>query len=775
MSHTLRAASRHRLLILGVGGLLVCYLLLLIAVGFLGQQRLRDALERQTHLDLEKREAALSYFFTERRDDMAMLAGDRALETFFANQALGMSMAYGLRASLLALRDQLVHLQSLKRVDDIEAYRRIAFYLPDGKPMADTLSEDVSHVIATQPVNKACLDSPRIVLNRTAEAAQIQACAPVYYKGQLMGMVVGDINSEPALAALLVDHEDHEGTTFVLYGPEKMLFPLGSHRRLAALNEQQLRSGLQLQVQDTPLRLVGFGDALPEQQYFTSPWFLAALFLLAIPVSSGVMHLLRLNNHNLMLRTRVEASVRRRRALSEHNVALQNEIAKRKEYEKLLAKQANYDLLTELPNRALALDRLSQAIKHARRDSQRVLVMFADLDHFKLVNDSLGHAAGDALLRQAAKRLTSVLRESDTVARLGGDEFLLIFPEVRSVDNAETLATAILEVLRPPFRIRNQEFFIGVSVGLAMCPDDGDTPEQLLKNADMALYRAKCEGRNRFHFFTPTMDRYAKERLVLESHLRHAIEREELQVVYQPLVDLRHGREIIGVEALLRWHNPELGSVPPSDFIPLAEETGIIHDLTGWVMQNACQQAVTWNQIRPLRLAINVSPKEFIFPERLLTTLDLVLATTELPREQVELELTESLLVQENPGIDAALRRLDASHIRLSVDDFGTGYSALSYLQRFPFDTLKIDRSFVQGVENNPASAALIRAIIGMADALGLETVAEGIETESQATFLARHGCRYAQGFLFSPPLSADEFSELLQPGDSAPRLRQSV
>jgi diguanylate cyclase (GGDEF)-like protein len=763
-----QSTRKQRRVILAIGALVGCYLLLLSGAGLFGQERLREALARQTHLDLEKREAALRYFFAERRDDMATLALDRALDTFFANQALGMSMAYGLRASLEALRERLEQLQQLKRVGPIQVYRRVAFYLPDGEVLADSLGADVAGQAWAAPQQIVQLDRPRILLSPTPQGPRIHAAAPVRHKGRLVGMVVGEIDSKPALEALFAERHDSQGAAFVLYGPQGVLFPLGSQQRLAGLDAAQLQDGAKIAVRDTPLGLIAYGDVLPSEQYYTSPWFLAGLFLLALPVAGGVWHLLRLNTHNLVLRTRVEAAARQREALREHNAALQNEIAKRREYEQLLAKQANYDPLTSLPNRHLAFDRLSQAIKHARRERLRVLVMFADLDHFKLVNDSLGHAAGDQLLRDAAARLTSVLRDSDTVARLGGDEFLLIFPDVHSIDNAESLASTVLEVLRPPFEVEQQEFFIGASVGLAMCPDDGDTPEQLLKNADMALYRAKAEGRNRFHFFTPTMDSYAKQRLVMESHLRHAVEREELQLVFQPLVDLRHGRSVVAVEALLRWHNPELGSVSPADFIPLAEETGVIHELTDWVLRQACEAAGTWPSERPLRVAINISAKEFVFPERLLRKLQDLLADGRLAPERLELELTESLLMQANPAVATVLQHLDAHGVRLSIDDFGTGYSALSYLQRFPFDTLKIDRSFVQGVETEPASAALVRAIIGMAEALGLETVAEGVETEGQAAFLTGHGCRYAQGFLFSRPVSAGAIAALLQPGQAA-------
>lgn len=493
----------------------------------------------------------------------------------------------------------------------------------------------------------------------------------------------------------------------------------------------------------------------------TSPWLLAALLLLALPVLVGVYFLLRFNSHNLVLQTRFEAARLRQEELQVHNRRLQNEISKRVEFERRLAHQANFDDLTSLPNRNLALDRLSQAVKRARRNAGKILLMFIDLDHFKQVNDSLGHQAGDKLLREASARLTEAVRDSDTVARLGGDEFLLICPEVSGPAPAESLAENILEALSPPFHVENQEFFVRASIGLALYPEDGSTPEQLLKNSDVALYRAKDEGRNRFCFFTPAMDAAAKQRLVLESHLRHAIEQDELRLVYQPMIDLADG-QVVTLEALLRWHSHSLGEITPNEFIPLAEDTGIIHDLTRWALHQACAQMAHWGDDQVVRVAVNISPKEFVNPERLTTLVDDCIKNSGLLPQRLELELTENMLVHDHPETSKTLAHLDKLGIRLSVDDFGTGYSALSYLQKFPFDILKIDRSFVQGIEKEPASAALVRAMLVMAKALGLETVAEGVETGAQARFLALHGCRYAQGFLFSAPIATNQVREFL-------------
>ncbi len=490
-------------------------------------------------------------------------------------------------------------------------------------------------------------------------------------------------------------------------------------------------------------------------------WRWLALLLLALPMLVGIGFALRLHEQNRSLQHRFDASRERRDALQRVNQRLEQELAKRVDYERRLAYQANYDDLTRLPNRGLALDRLAQSIKRARRLNAKVLVMFIDLDHFKQVNDSLGHPAGDRLLREAAARLSEVVREADTVARLGGDEFLLICPDVDTVGSAEGLAENVLAALSPPFLVDNQEFLVRASIGLAFFPADGNDPEQLLKNADVALYRAKDQGRNRFSFFTREMDLAAQQRLMLESHLRHAVDAGELRLVYQPILALADAR-VVGLEALLRWQSPRLGPVDPTEFIPLAEATGMIHELTRWVLEHAVSQAAAWPREHPLRLTVNISPKEFALPERLIETLMPLLEQGRLPADRLELELTEGLLVQDQPATGNALNYLNERGIRLCVDDFGSGQSALALLQRYPFDALKIDRRTIQGIARDPADAALVRAILAMAGALGIETVADGVETEAQADFLRRHGCHYAQGYRFGAALEADEVAGFL-------------
>lgn len=490
--------------------------------------------------------------------------------------------------------------------------------------------------------------------------------------------------------------------------------------------------------------------------FLTSPLFLGALTLTTLPLLVGVIYLLKLNNRNQVLLNRFQVTSQQREILNQQNERLQTEINKRVESEQQLAHQANYDQLTGLPNRNLALDRLTQAIKWAKRDGRTVLTMFLDLDRFKQVNDSLGHSAGDELLREAAQRLQSSVRDSDTVSRLGGDEFLVICPEMSEPADWEHCATQMLKVLSAPFFVGDHEFFIGASIGVAAYPHGGKEPQKLLKNADIAMYAAKDQGRNRYCYYDPSMDAAAIEGVRLENNLRHALQRDEFRLVFQPIVAIGSGR-IVAVEALLRWTNKELGDVPPDKFIPVAEETGLIHEIGEWLLTEACRAIAGMQQDQRFRIAINLSSKQFSRPGRLLECVLFALRQSGLMPNQLELEITESILIDDRPEITDLINQLDRIGVRLSLDDFGTGYSALNYLQRFPFDVLKIDRSFISQVPASKANSSLIRAIIAMAHALDLEVVAEGLETREQAGFLLVYHCEYGQGYLYSQPMSADQ------------------
>jgi diguanylate cyclase (GGDEF)-like protein/PAS domain S-box-containing protein len=441
---------------------------------------------------------------------------------------------------------------------------------------------------------------------------------------------------------------------------------------------------------------------------------------------------------------------------------LLEDISDRVAYRESLFRQANFDTLTELPNRQLAMDRLAQAVNAAERHGRQIALLFVDLDRFKIVNDTLGHQYGDELLLEAARRLRQCVREEDTVARIGGDEFLIILGNQHSSSDASQAASKVIATIDQPFLIDNRELSITASIGLTLFPDDGTTPLELLRNADAAMHMAKQQGQNTYHFFTPEMNQRALNRLNLETQLRQALKRQEFELYYQPLVALDTG-EVLGAEALMRWRKPELGNPGPDIFIPIAEETGLIVPIGHWLLQEACAQAARWlARGINIRMAVNISSRQFI-GNNVVSAVEKALVQNRLPAANLELEITEGLLLADAVQTRHALARLQRLGVRLSLDDFGTGYSSLSYLRRYAFDVLKIDRSFIHDVVEQPESAALIRAIIAMAQSLGLEVIGEGVETVAQADFIRSHGCNFAQGYFYSKPLPAAQFETWLR------------
>jgi diguanylate cyclase (GGDEF)-like protein/PAS domain S-box-containing protein len=446
-----------------------------------------------------------------------------------------------------------------------------------------------------------------------------------------------------------------------------------------------------------------------------------------------------------------------------HYVAIFSDITTVKENEARLHTLAYYDALTGLPNRLLFQDRLQQALTRAARDNRLVALMLLDLDRFKIVNDTLGHSAGDALLVDAARRIGGCVRDSDTVARLGGDEFTVILPDVADIRSASKVAQKIVDSLSVPFTLEGHEVFVTTSIGISLYPISARNGEALVKAADIAMYRAKEQGRNNYQFYRSSASAETTALFTLENHLRRALERNELKVFYQPQVEIETGL-ITGVEALLRWEHPDRGTISPCEFIPLAEETGLIVPIGEWVLREACRQNKAWQDagIPPLRVAVNVSARQ-LKQKTLAEKVAEILDDTGLLPEWLELELTESIVMQNAEEAIGLLNQLKSLGVWLSIDDFGTGYSSLSYLKRFPIDTVKIDRSFISGVTRDGDDAAISHAIITLANSLKLKVIAEGVETRDQLVFLREHQCCDAQGYFFSRPLGADQITRLLR------------
>jgi len=443
-------------------------------------------------------------------------------------------------------------------------------------------------------------------------------------------------------------------------------------------------------------------------------------------------------------------------------LAVGRDITELNVYRYKIHQMAFYDELTALPNRALFKDRLHQMIIDAAWHGQQAGVMLLDLDQFKTVNDTLGHPAGDQLLRQAAKRIAGCMRAYDCVARFGGDEFAILLPKIRTAEDLGRIACKILNTFDEPFTLEGHEVFSSTSIGIAVYPQDGRHADELVRLADTAMYGAKRTGRNNFRFYFKELTVFSNEKLALESELRRALERQELELYYQPKI-LLEGGSLIGSEALLRWNNPRRGLVPPDQFIRIAEDSGLIVEIGAWVLMDACRTACAWNgPDKPLhKVAINLSVRQFQ-ASNLLETVREALTYTGCQPQWIELEITESLLLDEDGEVLATLNAFQSLGISIAIDDFGTGYSALSYLARFPVNILKIDRSFINAITVERYRAELVKAVISIARCLGQQVVAEGVETVEQAAFLRAHGCQMAQGYLYSKPVTKAVFESLL-------------
>lgn len=441
----------------------------------------------------------------------------------------------------------------------------------------------------------------------------------------------------------------------------------------------------------------------------------------------------------------------------------------RQQTEERILQMANHDALTGLPNRRLLQDRIQQVLAHDSRIHAQMAILFIDLDHFKIINDSLGHDIGDLLLKEVATRLSACVRDEDTVARQGGDEFIIVLHSITDSSSAVTVAQKILKKLSQTFIINSEELYIGCSIGISVFPDNGGDSETLLKNSDLAMYHAKQSGRNNYKFFNPEMNQLAEERHILGIDLRYAIERNELILNYQPVISMP-GSEQRDLEALLRWQHPKHGLIPPLKFIGSAEETGLIIPIGNWIIKTVCLQIKTWQEqgYKVPRIAINLSAKQFQ-DDNLVDNITEILDQTDVASKFITLEITETMLIDNIEKVVQTLTRLNTMGIKISIDDFGTGYSSLSYLKRFPISNLKIDRSFVKDINTNTSDNAIVAAIIAMSKSLDISVIAEGVETKKQLKILQEHGCQHFQGYYFSKPVCAEEIASTLQPLNNSP------
>ena len=456
------------------------------------------------------------------------------------------------------------------------------------------------------------------------------------------------------------------------------------------------------------------------------------------------------------------SAIRDKNGVAQQYVSVFNDITKYKRQEEHIHHQAYHDALTDLPNRLLFADRVKQAVAHAYRQRQQLAVMFIDLDRFKQVNDGFGHHVGDQLLQEVSKRLQALVRADDTVARLGGDEFTLLLPNISHTDDTIKIADQMIKAFDMPFVIEKYELFTSPSIGIAIYPYDGTDAGTLMKNADSAMYLAKRNGRNGYKLYTPDMNESAVAQLMLENQLRRAIEHDELILHYQPQVNTNTG-ELIGIEALLRWQHPDKGLLYPVEFIALAEESGLIVSIGEWVLRTACMQNKYWQAMacKAVKMAVNVSTRQFCHPH-FVRLVEQVLEDSCLESRWLELEMTESILLRDTEQAIDKLQQLKALGVTLSIDDFGTGYSSMAYLKNFPFDTVKIDRSFIRDVVANKNDAEIAKAIIGMAHSMNLKVIAEGVETIGQLEFVHTHQCDDVQGYYISQPLEAEKMEQHL-------------
>ncbi|MBE4419993.1 bifunctional diguanylate cyclase/phosphodiesterase [Vibrio parahaemolyticus] len=745
------------------------YLAILIVVTSLGQNKLKDSQYRELDLKVKSYASTLDNLFTIASEDVDNLSSDKTVQTFFANLASGMSMEYGLGASLINLKRRFDEKIDGKLINSSNIYNKLTLVGSDGTTIVTTGPKDLKpmdiHDLMTQHGHPE-----EVCATRDGDNIRIQVIKQVKFSGKPVAFLIADINKDIVIEQLTNQEHEDSYSRMVLKIKDVEMVVWDSITKNSTINADEnhflykILDGkiyFEVPVEQHHFKLMAWFEPLNERDIFTSRLFIVGLSILAVMIVIALCYAFVANNNKLELKIKLEEEKKRKDILSQQNHKLTKEIERRKASEKELAFQAKYDTLTELPNRSYGSERLALELIRASRTGSKVLVMFIDLDHFKQINDSMGHFVGDEILKLSAQRLQNVARKTDLLARIGGDEFLLVIPDLPDNDTAKRVASSVLSAFSEPFVWNNHEFFLTGSVGMSVFPDDGDNAEQLLACADMAMYRVKQDGRDAFCFYNHNMNQDLQRYLDLESRLRNAISNQLLEMYYQPIIELKSGK-IVGAEALMRWNDEKFGFVNPEEFISIAEKNGLIHQLGEFAIQQACYQAAQWQSISPLFVSVNFSSVQFRYCDRLLAFIRQSLEESGLPAEQFDVEVTESLLFNHDDELVDMLDNLRALGTKLTIDDFGTGYSALSYLQKFPFDRLKIDRSFMQNVFENDSDRELVNVIIAMAKALRLKIVAEGIEEQRHVDYLNELNCEFGQGFHYSRPVPAKGFEQLL-------------
>lgn len=762
----IRRYFTHKNALVTASVVIVAYLLLILTVTNLGQQKLEEANHNELHLKVDHYAELLGNYFARLEHNLDVISQDKRISTFFANKSSGMSMTYGLGASLFNVTQLIKQQTNPNRSTKPPIFSRMTLLALDGAIITDT-SPELKLNRTNLNIISLKLKRQAMLIDNSEGQLSIRLSVTIYFQGKPIALLLAELNNTPIIDQLTAQESPESGSRIQLSSHHGNLFILDTLSTSTdsiftqEYNEQSKYFDLQRNINNTPFRLETWFENVNKRDLFTSKWFVVVISFLALPVFLGLYYLIRIERKNTELQTQVVHSKKQREALSIHNFKLEKEVTKRKSSEKKLAYQATHDALTGLPNRSYGLKRLGDAIDCSQLSRKQVLVMYIDLDNFQQINDTLGHDAGDIILQQTSSRLLDAVRKTDTVARLSGDEFMLIVHELSDQEEATALAEKVLSVFEKPFEMGEHPFHTSTSVGIALYPEHGEDPLTLLKSADMALYRVKDAGRNNFCFYESKMNDEVNRKVTINRRLREAIEENSLEMYYQPLVDLKT-QKIVGAEALMRWIDSELGFVSPEEFISLAEKNGLIGHLGSFALNTAAKQAAEWQKIAPLQIAINFSCVQFRDCAGLLNEIKQVLLETGLPPDKLDVEVTESLIINQDVELLEMLKSLRSMGISLSIDDFGTGYSALSYLQKYSFTKLKIDRAFVMNLTENSADQLLVTAIVAMAKALDLKVVAEGIEEVGQMEFLNNLNCDFGQGYLFSKPLTASEFEKLL-------------